>query len=80
MEAYDINPSDVDVEAPPKLFPNAGKASLVATRENTTEDRLASKVFSKHLVDVRGAKSTQYSPQLWLNRFDTFRQEVLRVE
>jgi hypothetical protein len=71
MAHEDLNSSDIEFgDAPANPFRNAGKASIKAIIENASQDRIASKKFSKQLTFVKGRPGTQYRSHLWFNRFE----------
>jgi hypothetical protein len=77
----ELNSSDIEFDEPtrPNPFAVAGKASLDAIIASATEDRVASKKFSKQLTFTKGRPGTQYRNSLWFRRFETFRQHTLGV-
>lgn len=81
MELDDVfNSSDIEFDAAPaNPFSGAGKESIAAIIANATEDRIASKKFSKQLTFVKGRPGTQYRNMLWFNRFETYREHSLRI-
>jgi len=52
--------SDMEFEAPPNPFFNAGLTSIEAIVQDATKDRIASKKVSKQLAFVEASKKTQY--------------------
>ena len=78
--SQDIHSSEVEWEPPAKAFSDAGSASILQIIENATEDRLMSKKNFKVLTDQRGAPRTRYGRSLWMNRFNVFRLQTLKIK
>jgi hypothetical protein len=81
MEQDDeINSSDFEFgDAPPNPFANAGKASIESMIKHAVRDRLASKKAVEQLTHVKSSKTAQHMYSLWYNRFQTFRENTLKV-
>ncbi len=77
----DMASSDVEFDAPSsKLNPNSGKASIAQIVQHAQADRFSSKKTVKQLQFGRGAPTTMASQSLWVNRFNSFRQQTLRQQ
>ena len=74
-----INSSDIEMSPPRpnKRFVNAGQLSIQQLVDNAVADRFASKKEVRALTFTKGTLQQQYSPTLWLNRFNTFRAQTL---
>jgi hypothetical protein len=81
MEQDDeVNSSDCEFgDAPPNPFAKAGKASIEAIIEHAVRDRSVSKKAVKQLTHVKPSKMVQHMYSLWYNRFQTFRENMLKV-
>jgi len=74
----DFNSSDLEFEARPDPYANAGMRSIQAIIDHAAEDRIESKKFSKTLTHAQGSPKTEYMTALWMNRFMAFRLHTLK--
>jgi hypothetical protein len=77
----DFNSSEVEFEprAVDPRYLRAGQKSIDAIIAGATADRLSTKRTVQQLqFGTTGAPGTRYLQNLWVNRFNAFRQESLR--
>ena len=75
-----FNSSDVEFEPPP-VDPRrlrAGQRSITAMIAEAGSLRMSTKRTARELDFASGAPGTRAGQTLWVNRFDSFRTEVLR--
>jgi hypothetical protein len=74
------NSSDIEFEAaPPKqLCRRPGQASIALIQKYAAEDRINSKRTAQRLQYGRGAPSTRQAQEIWVARFNAFREFTLR--
>lgn len=74
----DFNSSDVEFEAAPsKNTGRPGLASIARIVQDAESDRLTSKRTVKQLQFGRGSPGSRYDQELWVGRFNVFRQVTL---
>jgi hypothetical protein len=77
----DIDSDDQDFGPPsPPRFHSLGKRSLESMLENATRDRMESKRVVKKLKLTMKSAHTEYSTELWHQRFLGFRQNTLNIK
>lgn len=78
----DFNSSDVDFGPPEtdKRGRAVGQESIDQIIQNSAVNRLASKKRVKQLQFGYGAPSYRFAQDLWVRRFNTYRQHTLRQD
>jgi hypothetical protein len=77
----ELDSSDIDFgPAVDKRNSTAGRASIEAIIANAASDRITSKRRAKQLQFGRGAPGTRYTQNLWVLRFEAFREHVLQQD
>lgn len=78
MEDDPINSSDQEFEARPNPFTNVGSRVIEDLLDNTFEDRMESKKFSKQLNRNDGAPGTRRLRNRWEVYFLSFYSQTLQ--
>ena len=75
-----LNSSDMEFEPEPSKRSNRhpGQASIDQIIQAASEDRLTSKRTAKQLEFGRGAPGTRAKQELWVARFNAYRQYTLK--
>jgi hypothetical protein len=78
----DFNSSDIEFEPPAnnKGAKKRGEASIAAIIANAASDRISSKKTVRTLEFGHGAPQTMKNQQIWVRRFNTFREVTLRKD
>ncbi|KAK4959276.1 hypothetical protein LTR10_004078 [Elasticomyces elasticus] len=76
--ACSFNSSDhVNADEEPRRNPHAGKATIERMRATAAEDRLSTKKYIKGMKYSYSSPGTRKLQDMWVNRFDSFRQNTL---
>ncbi len=80
MPILDFSDFEFDEPVTTKAIKYIDQNSLTKTIEAAVSDRYTSKRTAKHLEYRHGVNGTTYQQQLWVVRFNTFREHILRQE